>query len=237
MVGVEGDEMFLVVSGEGATDMGTVDALGPLARFVDQWIERRLGYSLVDAGAVELIPETVLNVQSKQLKPRSKRGKKTPSETRFFYKNARALARVADQLRHENADDVVAVLFRDADGSASAGRGEWSAKHDSILKGFEDEAFDHGVPMVPKPKSEAWILCALARGYQNCDQLEQASGNDRSPNALKKQLEGLLGQPANRNLLLEKIESGELEMSRITMPSLVAFKERCDAVLDLVGVP
>ncbi|WP_462325994.1 hypothetical protein [Desulfoplanes sp.] len=228
--------MFLLVSGEGATDMGTEDELGPMARFVDQWIERRLQYSLVEADAVELIPETVLAVHSKQLKSLSKRGKKVPSETRFFYKNARALARLASQRHKDCGGDVVAVLFRDADGTVSAGRGEWNAKHDSILKGFEAETFDLGVAMVPKPKSEAWILCALEHRYQNCDQLEQSSGNDRSPNSLKKRLERLLGQPANRTLLMEKVESGQLEMSRIMMPSMVAFKKRCDAVLDLLGV-
>ena len=47
--------------------------------------------------------------------------------------------------------------------------------------------------MIPKPKSEAWVLCALSKLYKECDELEDRSGNDNSPNSLKRELEELLG--------------------------------------------
>lgn len=77
------------------------------------------------------------------------------------YDNARSLAIVAKQKSAEVADVVIAVLFRDSDGASSAGRGNWQNKYDTILKGFEHEQFSHGVAMVPNPKSESWLLCAL----------------------------------------------------------------------------
>jgi len=46
---------------------------------------------------------------------------------------------------------------------------------------------DRGVAMIPKPKSEAWLLCALKnKPYESCEKLEDRSGNDDSPNSLKK---------------------------------------------------
>ncbi|WP_153305887.1 hypothetical protein [Desulfogranum mediterraneum] len=102
---------------------------------------------------------------------------------------------------------------------------------------MEAEEFHRGVSMVPKPKSEAWILCALRDGYQQCEKLEQALlGSDRSSNSLKKQLKEFLGEPANRTHLLEKMENGQLEMARVTMPSMEAFKERCRQVMDSLGI-
>jgi hypothetical protein len=71
----------------------------------------------------------------------------------------------------------------------------------SMLTGFEVEHISTGVPMIPKPKSEAWILCALRNNYQHCAKLEDESGNDRSPNPLKQQLEDYLGEPGTGRLL------------------------------------
>jgi hypothetical protein len=117
------------------------------------------------------------------------------------------------------------VLFRDADGTASSDRGEWEDKMRSILTGFEVEQISTGVPMIPKPKSEAWILCALRNQYQNCGKLEDESGNDDSPNSLKQQLEEYLGESGSRILLNDKIDAGEIEIDRITdLHSLRAFR-------------
>ncbi len=68
---------------------------------------------------------------------------------------------------------VIAVLFRDSDGTASSGRGLWEDKRKSIEDGFGEAGFDYGVPMIPKPKSEAWLLCAF-HGYQRGDEFGTA---------------------------------------------------------------
>jgi hypothetical protein len=227
--------MFLILSGEGSSDIGTEnDKIGPMTKLVDNWIDRRIGYSLIDMQSYTIIPKQQLTERAKQIKPLSRKGKKQQSETRYFYKNARALAVLAHQKSQEIGDDIplILVLFRDADGTASSDRGEWKDKWQSILAGFEVEQISTGVSMIPKPKSEAWILCALRNKYQNCMKLEDESGNDDSPSPLKQQLEECLGEPGTRVLLNSKIDDGEIDIDRIIdMPSLTAFKDRLSEVL------
>lgn len=228
--------MLVMVSGEGSTDVGTMDGQdfipGPMACFVDQWLEKKMQYSLLEAGMLRFVSEHELTIKTKMIAPRTGRGKKKGKETKYFYKNARALARIAEQVRREEHTPVMAVLFRDSDGTRSSGRGEWRDKFDSMLGGFAVEHFEFGVPMLPKPKSEAWILCALREQYNHCDKLEQESGSDNSPNSLKKQLEIFLETRATRELLVDKIKDGHLDITRINMPSMKAFKDRCNEVLD-----
>ena len=227
--------MFLILSGEGAADIGIEnDKVGPMTKLVDSWIARRIGYSLIDTNSDTIIPKQQLTDRAKQIKPLSRKGKKQQSETRYFYKNARALALLAHQKRKEIGDNIplILVLFRDADGTASSDRGEWEDKMRSILTGFEVEQILTGVPMIPNPKSEAWVLCALRNKYQHCAKLEDESGNDRSPNPLKQQLENHLGETGTGILLNDKIDAGEIYIDRIKdMPSLTAFKQRLDEVL------
>ncbi len=100
-----------------------------------------------------------------------------------------------------------------------------------MLDGFAEEGFARGVPMIPKPKSEAWIICALkAEPYIGCDPLEDRSGNDNSPASLKRELEQMLGEPATRELLRGKIEDGSIDCHRITMPSFLSFRGRLEEV-------
>lgn len=124
-------------------------------------------------------------------------------------------------------DQFVAVLFRDTDGTASAGRGDWDSKRQSMLDGFREEEFERGVPMIPKPKSEAWLLCATkANPYQNCEQLEHRSGNDDSPNSLKAELESRMGAQPTRDALNLLLTNGTIDINRIEMPSFEAFRTR-----------
>ncbi len=214
--------MYFLFSGEGATDLGVgrpgplvaegEDYLyGPMTLFTDRIIESRHGYSPLEFLCCGYISERNLAARGRELKAVKKSarlpGPKRPIETRYFFNTARLLARFAREKRVERNDDVVAVLFRDADGTASAQRGLWQDKRRSMLDGFAEEGFARGVPMIPKPKSEAWIICALkAEPYVGCGPLEDRSGNDNSPDSLKRELEQMLGEPATRELLLGKIE-------------------------------
>jgi hypothetical protein len=228
--------MILLVSGEGKSDIGTMDFSqfipGPMTYMADQWIERKFGYSLIESKAVRFIAKPELSEIAKSFKKTSKTGKKSKKETRYFYQNARALSHKANKLNEEEQTDIIAILFRDADGTASADRGEWGVKHQSILKGFEKEGYQNGVPMLPKPKSEAWILCALKNKYLNCSGLENSSGNDKSPNALKTQLEAMHGHFPSAEELSDWVKDGIIDINQIDMPSLNAFKNRCDYVVN-----
>jgi hypothetical protein len=232
--------MFLLLSGEGASDIGTQDSqLGPMAKFVDKWIERRSGYSLIDRDYYKIVAKTRLVElidelkSSNEFKPLSKVGKKKKRETTYFRNNARALAILAKRESLSHDTPIIPILFRDSDGTASSDRGEWEAKRLSMLAGFEAEGVSNGVPMIPKPKSEAWILCALRNKYQNCKKIENESGNDKSDDPLKRQLEECLGEKATRIFLNDQIDQGNLDVEKIVdMPSLTAFKDRLDEVLD-----
>jgi hypothetical protein len=239
--------MFLVLSGEGKTDIGEAnDAIGPMTKLIDRYISPKLGYSLIDSSGLPsehrlylIIPKPALSKKAKDFKALSRKGKKRLSETRYYYNNARALALLAaEESQRLNNTPVIAILFRDGDGTVSSERCEWDDKWQSMIDGFISEGFYNGVPMLPKPKSEAWILCALDRQYQNCAKLEDSSGNNRSPNALKNQLEQHLGEPGSQELLNDKVDRGEIDFQRITdMPSLTRFKERLDEVVDTLLRP
>lgn len=237
--------MYFLLSGEGVTDMGAGRAnqpicegkdflVGPMAIIVAKIVEAKHSYSILD-GACGFVSESRLSHLAKELTASKKsmmlRGKKRASETGFFFKTARALSRIANEKSAELNDEVVAVLFRDSDGTASAGRGLWPDKWHSMINGFEMEGFQRGVPMIPRPKSEAWLICAWKkRPYQACDALESRSGNDHSPNSLKAELATLLAAAIDAELLREKVET-DLDVDRIKMPSFTTFKEHLERVI------
>lgn len=86
--------------------------------------------------------------------------------------------------------------------------------------------------MVPRPKSEAWLLCALRpSAYANCAQLEDASGNDASPNSLKQQLEKVAGA-ASADEQAQWLRDGTVDVNRIDMPSFNAFRGELERALN-----
>jgi hypothetical protein len=242
--------MYLLLSGEGATDIGVCNAAlsycdadmfsaGPMALVVDKLVEKTLGYdfSHIDTERVTYVSESYLaEHKSKPLKKSmTLPGKKRSTETKYYYENARALAIKAKSLSDEKEDHVVAVLFRDSDGTASAGRGDWDKKRESMLRGFEAENFHFGIPMIPKPKSEAWLLCATKDNpYQHCSLLENESGNDRVENSLKSQLSDSLKGDVSLANLIALVQTDMINISRISMPSFDAFVEKLSEIVTLV---
>ena len=238
--------MFFLFSGEGPTDLGLCAAgksfcdgedymYGPMTILVDRIVDERQHYSLLDVGCYGFVPKGALTDRAAEFKAAKKSlglpGKRRGKETRYFFNNARALARIAREREAEFTDEVVAVLFRDSDGTASDGRGLWSDKQKSILDGFSEEGFFKGVPMLPKPKSEAWVLCATKNDYQNCNALEDRSGNDNSPNSLKKELEDHLGELPSRKSLCEMVNNGGIDINQLNIPSFQVFRHRLEEVI------
>lgn len=238
--------MLILVSGEGVTDMGECRypasdqcrgeafEAGPVAWLLDRILEARKGRSFLTDQQMVFVAKPKLSERSKALRPPTLPGRKRRKETAYFFKNARALAQLAQELAAQEDDNqVVAVLFRDADGTRSSKRREWQDKWDAMIKGFEYEKFDSGVPMLPNPKSEAWLLCALKKDqpYRHCERIEAESGNDKGANPLKEQLEQALGKPPNAELLTELVREGKIDPNRIRMPSFDCFKERLQQCL------
>lgn len=102
---------------------------------------------------------------------------------------------LAQQIEAVEGDCAVAVFFRDSDGTRSIPDGAWAEKWVSIEQGFVRARFERGVPMLPKPTSEAWLLCAAkAAPYQNCMALEDLPGNQESERHPKKELKRAFGK-------------------------------------------
>lgn len=167
------------------------------------------------------------------------KGKKRPAETKFYFENARALAAVARAKQIEVQDHVIAILFRDSDGTASAGRGDWSNKRNSMLAGFQAENFMLGVAMMPKPKSEAWLLCATKEApYQHCAALEEESGNDNAGRvSLKEWLNNSLKGDSTTDALNQQLINRKIDIHQINMPSFNTFKNDLKEAVGLALQP
>ena len=244
--------MRLVLSGEGPTDLGRERPAaggiefvpGPMAWVVDKLLERfHTRYSMLDAhqaggDCVAYVHETALAAFGKPGSPLFP-GVKFGRGTAYFTRNAQALGLFAKQASTQEAQPVLAVLFRDGDGVKASPAGEWQEKVDSMHRGFALVECDTGVPMVPRPKSEAWLMCALRPpGYVNCSPIEDASGNDASPNSLKKQLAALHGgEDPTAEEKAEWVMTGAVDPLRIDMPSFNAFKQALHTAAQNAGLP
>ncbi len=98
--------------------------------------------------------------------------------------------------------------------------------HQSIMLGFNGIDGVHGIPMLPKPTSEAWFICGRKQDpYAHCTALEtELSGNDAASNenAPKKVLARFLGQEATTEQQYEMVTG--IDITRIDMPSYNQFK-------------
>lgn len=246
--------MLLVLSGEGPTDLGSCKTAlgicssadfqpGPMAVLVDQALSPLLGYSMLHEtpAAVNFISEAGLSEYERQLKDNRRSvvlpGKKGAKETAYFYKNAWALGDLSNSLEQASEDKGIAVLFRDCDGTRSAASSLWQEKWDSMQRGFLRSGYPRGVPMLPKPKSEAWLLCAAKKmPYQNCAALEDLSGNDDSPSAAKKKLDAAFGGHLFGQALCDWLEANPFDATQArSMPSYAAFHDRLqEAIADVL---
>lgn len=246
--------MMLILSGEGPTDLGACNNAqgvcrpsayrpGPMAVLLDRLLEPKLGYRILDTtpDGVWFVSETEL---AKRAKARSKRsislrGSKGPAvETGYFYLNAKMLAEFAQQAEAACGDSSLAVLFRDADGTRSAEKSQWQDKWNSICHGFASSNYPRGVPMLPRPKSEAWLLGLVQQagqtGATGCAALENLSGNDAAPNSAKTQLAQAMNGPYSAEQWCEWLEQGSVDLDSLeSMPAFARFHQQLMAALAL----
>lgn len=252
----------LLLSGEGPTDMGRnqptpggmVFEPGPMAELIDRlirtdphfssWLE---AYSLLEMQRDDPDADHVLYLsrgdlsqrkQQRQGRPLLLPGSKRPKGLSGSTAQAWMLGRLAvETAGHDPASGVrplvVAVLFHDSDGTRSVPRSQWQELVTAIEDGFAQAGCKTGVAMVPRPKSEAWLLCALKPSpYQHCDELEEAPGNDASPQALKTRLKAINddNDPSSAEQA-DWVREGRIDPARIDMPSFRAFADRLAQVL------
>ncbi len=240
--------MILVLSGEGPTDLGSCTnslgqccgddlAIGPLTVLIDQIITRLQGRSvLANRDRLYYVSESKLRERAKALPGRLKpaRSKKREAETGYFFGNAVALGVIAKELETETGQNAIAVLHRDCDSTRSGQAGMWKIKHNSMLDGFKFTRFSQGVPMLPKPTSEVWWLCAAQQqSYQHCSQLEDLPGNQASLNHPKKKLEQVFGGHKTAAELCEWLDENPFDFDRAeSMPSFKAFEVELERVVN-----
>jgi hypothetical protein len=206
--------MKFLLSGEGATDFGVraYDGTfqhGPMTLFVDILVEPLLGYSIRQS---EAFPEDGFEFRSREAlsargRPKGTKlpGKRYGSGGSFFRANAQVLGQIALERTRSEDCTFVAILFRDGDGSRS--KDEWEDKRLSIERGFELAGFEYGVPMVPKPKSEAWLLQAHQSHSSPHETYEGMTGSRNSNTDLKRTLTELVTD-SSREHLVALIEDG-----------------------------
>ena len=236
--------MLLLLTGEGSTDIGSAAVRqtvcgpgewqpGPMAVLANQLYEKHIGYSALNTFAY-FVPEAKLTQYAKTIQQK-RRG---CGQNLFHKKSSHALALLAFELSSEQADaPVVAVFFRDCDGTRTTPLSRYDALYESIKGpkgGFGGAGLLSGVPMLPKPKSEAWLLCAVQeRPYEHCSKLEELPGNDNSPKSVKKifqERRDALGNAAC-TLACRNCEACVIRADRIDMPSFKRFAQDLDAAL------
>jgi len=234
--------MIFVVSGEGPSDIGTCEngqgecsgpdfKRGPMAVVIDKLIEAKAGFPLA-TGSMEFVSEVRRLEIAKTTLPRSYfLGKKRDYEEAYYFKEARALAYISKQKANASNCPASAILFRDAD---SNDRADYETVWKSIDDGFKAEGFEEfGVPMVPKPTSEAWLICALREPpYQHCAKLEVSlSGTGKGHRPAKAILEQLLSSHGKTiDEVADMFDEGVISPFKIDMPSFDRFRMRLEEV-------
>lgn len=223
----------LLVTGEGPSDMGTPNNgsnlwtaeaynIGPMAILSVKLIKQLLPEWNIDLIDFEQPKNWITGISGSNLAGRAKgKSKFKPSKKispGYIEYAARAfeMAKFAQDNGHQ-----LAIYFHDAD------RGNQSEFVNAINFGFKAaETTVCIVAMIPKPTSEAWLICASKpEPYQHCAQLEdRLSGNDSSPErAPKKVLARHLGIdncPTETQMDLVR----EIDVNRIAMPSFDQFR-------------
>ncbi len=246
--------MILVLSGEGPTDIGTRRPVetgwefvpGPMAWIIDKLLGQadRLNYSalelqLIGGDCVCFLSEADLAALRPQKPMFFPRGENTRGNL-FFLKSAFLLGKHAKAVATQQNSPVIAILFRDADGTRSTPKTEWEEKFNSMRRGFEVAEFSSGVPMVPRPKSEAWMLCGLFKredAGRDCHWLEGEPGNDASSNSLKARLANHLGDQPTAEQQAELVRNGTISPALIDLPSFTAFCAELDRSYAVAAQP
>lgn len=242
--------MIVVLSGEGPSDLGmctnaqatcedTDFAPGPMCILLDKLMQSRLQYSVRDVpGAIRYISETALAIKAKERKANRRRfhapGAKREQETGYFYFNALDFGVLALEAEQQLNDAAIGVLFRDNDPMRSDPATLWSDKWQSMKQGFDRAGFSRGVPMLPNPKSEAWLICAAKKNpFQHCAAMEDLPGNDDAPNSAKTRLAQELGGQRSTQELNEWLDGLDFNADAASeMTSFAAFRGRLQEVLD-----
>ncbi|AWD69132.1 MULTISPECIES: hypothetical protein [Acinetobacter] len=222
----------ILVTGEGGSDMGGSNNshsissgasynLGPMAllavrllqKIIPDWNEDNIDFQSPN--------NWITCISGNELARQAKGVRKHRPSTKLkkgFVEHANRATTMAGYAK-DNGHQL-AFYFHDTD------KCDFDDLHQSIMLGFNGIEGVHGIPMIPKPTSEAWLICSQKQDpYAHCTALEiELSGNDAASdeNAPKKVLARLLGQEATTEQQYEMVAG--IDITRIDMPSYNQFK-------------
>ena len=245
----------LLVFGEGPTDMGRSRnaqpyahgddlEVGPMLRLAYRLLLRHLpdwNTDLFDIQQEHSIPSIL--VAAAEMTAQVKRGakkfpsKKTKSGYLIHSKRAAVLGQLAQQTDSQTTAQL-AIYFHDTDGTNSEPHNPQELVQ-AVNEGFRASGFaKQGIAMIPKPTSEAWLICSCKPdAYQHCSLLEtQLSGNDRSPERAPKQVLGqhLGNTDYHRGDLWQVVNA--INLDRMDMPTFNQLRaDLCQGIEQICG--
>lgn len=228
--------MKFVVVGEGNSDVGSSDANpGPLMAALRRLAEafapgEPFESRILSRGDLAALPRTRA---ARALRQRG--AKRTEPGMLTVEEQAGRLAAVAA------GEAAGSVFFHDCDFTRSdTGGGDTRYRalvcavergFASVSSGVPPKPYAYGVPMIPMPRSEAWLLCHYREPrYRNGPAYERLPGNDSSPKSAKKLLARCLGCRVNE--IYCHVDGEEIDWMRVDAPSFDFFRRRYRHVLE-----
>lgn len=228
-----------ILCGEGPTDLyyNEIDRKqGPLKDCVDRLLDFFWDYR--NYLQFKQVSRTEISLSDKG-KPEKKtsivRGNKNKFPNHhFIVASAKCLAQKAEETAMENDEPHKwgVIYFHDLDANTNASVDEiYNASMSAMNEGFDSASFPHGVPMIPKTRSESWLLCLLdSDGGRNAKYFEDLPMSDKSPNSGKKVLAALLNVSENESYSRIEEKRDTFDWTSLQAPSFLVFRDRLKMV-------
>lgn len=230
--------MTCLLLGEGPSDLGVNNDYseprfqkGPMTLVIDYLAAKNgvkeVEYELLSRGDVSR------GIKSNRRQIAS-RPKEVNQEFRKIFQSALYVGTVA----RESQKDA-AVYFHDQDRTNSSPTNTAQQLERAMVCGFDMARYQFGVPMIPVPRSEAWLLAYFQKGlgnhqpYNKAEVFEKLPGNDKSPKSAKKVLGRAVGAQVESDIYSKIMEEfNNIDWTQVDMPSYNRFSERLKVVLD-----
>lgn len=228
-----------IFCGEGSTDLyynEIYQKQGPLKDCVDQlldffWDNRNyIQFKQVSR------PEVSQSIKGKpEKKTYIARGAKNKfPDHRSIAASAKCLAQKAEEtaMEYDEPHKWGVIYFHDLDANTKASVDEiYNDSMNAMNEGFDSVSFPHGVPMIPKTRSESWLLCLLdSDGGVNKRYFEDLPMSDKSPNSGKKVLAAVLDVSEDESYSRIEEKRDTFDWIGLQAPSFLVFRDRLKTV-------
>ena len=148
--------------------------------------------------------------------------------------SAKCLAQKAEEtaMEYDEPHKWGVIYFHDLDANTKASVDEiYNDSMNAMNEGFDSVSFPHGVPMIPKTRSESWLLCLLdSDGGVNKRYFEDLPMSDKSPNSGKKVLAAVLDVSEDESYSRIEEKRDTFDWTGLQAPSFLVFRDRLKTV-------